>query len=312
MLYFVEECCLNNTDRAYEFLITQPGLNVEDAFIRYTSYFEISTPDLSRLLFVCKGRKKAFLGIGKSSGPAGFSLTCVPFEPVRAENRSGFSPLVLLETSNEMFPRIRVSINGHSDEELDQARKICKLLEQVSSSPPEDYPPIPACVAFRDVGMSFPEYSEAVNLAIRDMQTGSLNKVVYSRCVEYTHSSPVSPASLLARVVYQTRDSDGDKRYIIYFKDQDDDETYISVTPETLCRVHGNVIETEALAGTFKNDTAPVSISHIDGKINTEHSSVSSYIQDKLSVLGDNLCVSPPSLLRLSKMTHVVQSISQL
>ena len=213
-------------------------------------------------------------------------------------------PLVLLSTDWAIWPTMTVSVTAHRSVMED----VVAILDALAQSfiPRNHAQLIPPCVKYQDTGMSEDAYTQSVNRVLTDIESGSLQKVVLARRVSFDMASSLNSFALLQTVLEETESSDGGKRYIACYKDETD-RTFVSLTPELLCRVDGNEIRTEALAGTCGN---------VDGfamteKLYNEHESVSTYISDTLSTLGSTpVEITSREYVRLRDLTHCRQTLS--
>jgi isochorismate synthase EntC len=130
----------------------------------------------------------------------------------------------------------------------------------------------------QDTGMTEEMYTTAVESCLTEMRAGVLKKVVYAVRKTGTALSSIDAAALLMAVA-KGNQSDESKRYTLLFAPNGlNEEIFISLSPEQLCKVDGNNISTEALAGTYPRD-------HIerggtfDDKTSREHGTVADYIR---------------------------------
>ena len=161
-----------------------------------------------------------------------------------------------------------------------------------------------------DTGMTQTEYFAAVEESISDMKVGKLSKVVYALRSTATALCPVDPASYLLAVANGNRSDEG-KRYTFLFAPHGlEEEAFISLSPEKLCRVDGPRLSTEALAGTYPRQFIDNGGAVHDDKTSREHGTVSDYIAEKLSALGGDVCVDKKELLSMKDVVHYRQVLS--
>lgn len=120
-----------------------------------------------------------------------------------------------------------------------------------------------------------------VNSALRDIATGSVDKVVLSRSQKFEASGPFSPADILTRLIEQQPAG-------LIYAYGNGQQTFLGATPERLVRLHGRQVDVDALAGT----AWPGSLALSESKNRHEQSLVVRAICDALSPL----CEAAPSV----------------
>eukprot|EP00667_Euglena_gracilis_P000121 EG_transcript_121 len=174
----------------------------------------------------------------------------------------------------------------------------------------------------------FPEYAAALGQALDRFERDELQKVVLARQTTLTFNcSPEAPAgvdplAILIAVCNATVDA---TRYLFYFEPPAHPKTrtapaFMSISPERLCRVLGQEVETEALAGTWsradfeqlgKQEADPASPATFvlrDPKIINEHTLVSESVTAKLRELTSNVEVSDVTFFRMKHLVHLKQT----
>ena len=161
----------------------------------------------------------------------------------------------------------------------------------------------------KDTGMSEPDYLQAVESSIEEMKTGSLLKVVYALRRTGIMQCPVNPAALLLAVANGNRSDEGKRYTFLFAPDGFNEEVFICLTPEQLCRVDGLAITTEALAGTYPSKYIESGGVSTDDKTDREHGTVSQFIVEKLSTIGECI-IKNKELLQMKDVAHFRQVIS--
>ncbi|KFE70357.1 isochorismate synthase [Hyalangium minutum] len=171
-------------------------------------------------------------------------------------------------------------------------------LERVRASFPADYRhPRGAPVAL-ELSSSREGFEARVERALEAIAAGRLQKVVMARSVEAEGSRPFDVVDVLARLREQN------PRCVTFLFRAPGDVAFLGATPETLCRVDGRVLETEALAGS----AAPGQADGLGAsdKDRREHDSVVRYILAALRPLADHVTADQePRLLTLKNVVHL-------
>jgi len=171
-------------------------------------------------------------------------------------------------------------------------------LARVRSAFPENYyHPRDEQVGLR-LSSSREGFEARVNRAIEAIAAGHLQKVVMARAVEAQGSSAFDLVDVVARLREQN------PRCVTFLFREPGGAAFVGATPETLCRVDGQVLETEALAGS----AAPGQAEALGGrdKERREHESVVRYILSALRPIAERVTAdSEPALLQLKNVVHL-------
>ncbi|HZI15345.1 MAG TPA: isochorismate synthase [Myxococcus sp.] len=171
-------------------------------------------------------------------------------------------------------------------------------LERVRACFPEHYRharggPVPLGLA-----SSRGDYDARLGRALEAIASGNLQKVVLARSLDAEGPAPFDVVDVLARLREQN------PRCATFLFRAPDGTCFLGATPETLCRVDGRVLETEALAGT----AAPGQADGLRGhdKDLREHESVVRYILAALRPLAEKVAAdAEPALLPLKNVVHL-------
>ena len=145
---------------------------------------------------------------------------------------------------------------------------------------------------------SRPDFEGRVERAVETINTGGLQKVVLARAVEVEGEHSFDRVEVLARLREQN------PRCATFLFRAPDGAAFLGATPETLCRVEGRRLETEALAGS----AAPAQAGALEGsdKDCREHEAVVRYILRALKPLTEHLeADAEPALLTLKNVAHL-------
>ncbi|MFN2547181.1 MAG: isochorismate synthase MenF [Myxococcales bacterium] len=146
-------------------------------------------------------------------------------------------------------------------------------------------------------------WTALVSRALTAIAAGALEKVVVARAIDVEAEGLIDPAALLARL---------EKRYPAcraYLVRGDDGSAFVGATPEVLCRVDGDLVRTEALAGSSDPGGGPALLS--SGKDLREHRWVVDHIVGALSGLARSVQRKPePGLRPLANVVHLHTPIS--
>lgn len=171
-------------------------------------------------------------------------------------------------------------------------------LERVRASFPHAYRhAVDGPVALRTAS-SRQDFEALVDRAVAAIGAGQLQKVVLARAMEAEGAEPFSVVDVLARLREQN------PRCATFFFGAPDGTAFLGATPETLCRVDGRVLETEALAGS----AAPGGAEALDAsdKDRREHEAVVHYILHALAPVASSVSAdAQPSVLALKNVVHL-------
>lgn len=165
--------------------------------------------------------------------------------------------------------------------------------------PVEDAQPLPAAAAVRIVAQpgERERWVRLVGRALREIRTGRLDKVVLARAVDVESDRPFDPQALRASL---------EERYpeCRVFLLRSGAAAFIGATPELLCQVDGDRVQTEALAGSAAPGLeAQLLGSHKDLR---EHAEVVEHIVSRLRPLSRTVAAPPePRILALSNVLHL-------
>lgn len=182
---------------------------------------------------------------------------------------------------------------GRGGEDLVRSR-----LERVRACFPESYRHARGEPVALELRASRPDFEARVQRALDAIASGHLQKVVLARPLDAEGPSPFDVVDVLARLREQN------PRCATFLFRAPDDTCFLGATPETLCRVDGQVLETEALAGT----AAPGQADGLRGhdKDVREHASVVGYLAAALKPLAEQVSSdAEPALLTLKNVVHL-------
>jgi isochorismate synthase len=176
------------------------------------------------------------------------------------------------------------------DAQLQRERRTLATLAHAEAAP------LPALHALGEGGAPA-HYAQAVAQAVERIAQGELIKVVLARrgAVAFDHAP--TPASLLARLSAAHPDC-------VRYAWRRGGKTWLGATPETLVRLDGRALRTQALAGTRPSELAD-ELLH-SAKDRHEHAIVVQALRAAIAPLTDAL--SPPcepALLRLRGLAHL-------
>jgi isochorismate synthase len=142
------------------------------------------------------------------------------------------------------------------------------------------------------------DFEGRVERAVETIAAGHLSKVVMARAVEVVGERAFNWTEVLARLREQN------PRCATFLFRAPDGSAFLGATPETLCRLEGQELETEALAG-----SAPLTQAGELGardKESREHKAVVHYILEALRPLAERVFAGEePELLKLKHLVHL-------
>lgn len=142
------------------------------------------------------------------------------------------------------------------------------------------------------------DYDARLGRALEAIASGNLQKVVLARSLDAEGPAPFDVVDVLSRLREQN------PRCATFLFRAPDGTCFLGATPETLCRVDGRVLETEALAGTAPPGQADGLKGH--DKDLREHESVVRYILAALRPLAEKVSAdAEPALLPLKNVVHL-------
>lgn len=148
-----------------------------------------------------------------------------------------------------------------------------------------------------------------VSRATRAIAQGQFDKVVLARATDLQFNQPVNPAALMAasrRVNFHCYH---------FFMRPDATQAFLGSSPERLWRRRGNLLRTEALAGTVASHPDEAQAARLgdwlmsDDKNQRENMLVVEDICQRLRHDGGVLDVLPPQIVRLRKVQHLRRCI---
>lgn len=143
-----------------------------------------------------------------------------------------------------------------------------------------------------------PGFEARVERAVEAIRAGHLLKVVLARAVEVEAEQDFDRVDTLARLREQN------PRCATFLFRAPDGTAFLGATPETLCRLEGRELETEALAGS----AAPARSGELGSsdKDLREHETVVRYILQALAPLAEHVDADAgPALLPLKNVVHL-------
>ncbi len=141
-------------------------------------------------------------------------------------------------------------------------------------------------------------FESLVERAVEAIGQEQFQKVVLARAVDVEGPREFELVDVLARLREQN------PRCVTFFFRAPDGTAFLGATPETLCRVQGRVLETEALAGS----AAPGQAEELGArdKDRREHLAVVQYILERLRPLASEVSSdAEPALLKLRNVVHL-------
>jgi isochorismate synthase len=142
------------------------------------------------------------------------------------------------------------------------------------------------------------DFEALVDRAVEAIGAGQLHKVVLARAMEAEGPEPFDVVDVLARLREQN------PRCATFLFRAPDGTGFLGATPETLCRVDGRRLETEALAGSAAPDGAEAL--DASDKDRREHEAVVRYILQALAPVAASVSADEqPSVLALKNVVHL-------
>lgn len=191
-----------------------------------------------------------------------------------------------------------VSVAAFAPEGVGGEDLVRSRLERVRARFPNSYHHAPSEPVELKLSSSREGFEARVNRALEAIASGRLQKVVMARAVEAVSKESFNLVDVLARLREQN------PRCVTFLFRAQGDMAFVGATPETLCRVDGDMLETEALAGS----AAPTQAKGLGGtdKDRREHGSVVGYILEALKPIAEQVSAdSEPALLPLKNVVHL-------
>ena len=140
-------------------------------------------------------------------------------------------------------------------------------------------------------------WTALVNRALAAIRSGALHKVVLARAIEVEADAPLDPAALLAALETQYPTCRG-------FLIRGANAVFLGATPELLCRVDGDRVQADALAGSAP--PAEAKALPASGKDMREHRWVVDHITGALSGIAGPIHRPPePRIRALANVVHL-------
>lgn len=202
-------------------------------------------------------------------------------------------PEVLVWRSGQEVTAVAFAAVGRGGEDAVRSR-----LERVRAAFPEHTrKPSGERVALRQSG-SRSHFETLVSRAVEAIEHGRFQKVVLARAVDVEAPRPFELVDVLARLREQN------PRCATFCFRAPDGTAFLGSTPETLCRVQGRVLETEALAGSAAVGQAE-ELAGWD-KDRREHQAVVRYILERLRPSAESVSAdAEPAVLHLKNVVHL-------
>lgn len=146
-------------------------------------------------------------------------------------------------------------------------------------------------------------WTASVERALRAIDRGDLEKVVLARAIDVEAREPLPAEALLAAL---------EARYPScrsFLLRGDDGSVFLGATPEMLCRIEGDRIETEALAGSASPARGP-SLLHSSKDLREHRSVVEHIVRGLASVAREIEQEGEPELRILANVAHLNTPIS--
>ncbi len=191
-----------------------------------------------------------------------------------------------------------LAVAAFAAEEAGGEDLIRSRLERVRASFPSGYRYPEGGPVELKLSSSRQDFEARVSRALEAIASGRLQKVVMARAVEAVAPVPFDLVEVLACLREQN------PRCFTFLFRAPGGSAFLGATPETLCRVEGRVLETEALAGS----AAPGQAEGLGGrdKDRREHESVVRYILTALQPIAEHVAADvEPALLTLKNVVHL-------
>lgn len=152
-------------------------------------------------------------------------------------------------------------------------------------------------------------WSRLIQMALRDITAGKMEKVVLARTTTLTLDQPLQATTFMAASRLANR------RCFHFMLAHDARQAFLGSSPERLYRRCGTRLETEALAGTVANDKDEHKTAALadwlmkDPKNQRENMLVVDDICQRLRQSAQALDVMPPEIVRLRKVQHLRRTI---
>lgn len=188
-------------------------------------------------------------------------------------------------------------------ESPDAAELVRLRLEHVAKAFPGGYRSAGRSSQPLQQSSSRPDFEASVKRALGAITAGQMQKVVLARAVEVVGERAFDWTETLARLREQNA------HCTTFLFRAPDGAAFLGATPETLCRLEGRMLETEALAGS--TSPAQAGTLGVYDKDCREHNAVVNYIIEALRPLSERVAAAEaPELLTLKHVVHLRTRIS--
>lgn len=150
-----------------------------------------------------------------------------------------------------------------------------------------------------------PQWKKAVVALVREIERGTVEKLVLARQVRVCFPRSVDPCAVLERLR-------GGYRHCTVFAFASGQRCFVGATPERLVRLQGQTVHADCLAGSASRGTTEAADRALgealltDGKERHEHALVVRALRDALAPLCSQVSVAEvPTLLRLPQVQHL-------
>ena len=210
-----------------------------------------------------------------------------------------------------VLPRFEVSCDGDKTtfachvRGKDSLQDILKVLDEIIFDDSCTLTSLPTPI-LRDDNPDHHRWTDMVGEALRELQSGELEKIVLARRADLTFDVDLDPVAVLLRLRAVTPQC-------FHFCFQcDTDISFIGASPERLYYRHGQNFESEAVAGTRPRGNTPGRDAQFSDALLSsekdlrEHSYVNDMLRDVLEPICSELCIdSKASLLKLARGQHL-------
>lgn len=155
----------------------------------------------------------------------------------------------------------------------------------------------------------FEKWEEKINGYLREIESGNLRKIVASRCIKRSYENRINPFFIMKKL---QKDSEKRSLFLFVFNGE---TFFLGATPEILLKRDGNILKTEAIAGTRKHSKNSVISDKMEkelfgsNKELREHDTVTEYIVKKLADICESISISEKKSLKLSTLQHIYTKI---
>lgn len=272
--------------------------------------------------FLLKNRSRGIaemgIGICRAQNPAGKTFYLQTFDSAQSASLSPKWEIAL--RGENCFVTRRLDDGEACDAEAIRA-EFDALLAEADSHADELVPPISQP---QEVGGTW--YLPAAQQLIREINAGTLQKIVLARSIHAHANSPIPVAPILGKLHERF------EKNCSIFAVTRQGKTFMGASPETLVSLRDGVLETEALAGSIPNfpgaDVSALAEQLLnDDKERREHQAVIDFILQQLRTLGivaefpatPEIVVLPnilhlrtPIRARLAAPKHILEIVSAL